>query len=625
MRIAPGETNKTLADAPAFSGDGSASRMQIFKGVGVASGIAIGPAYLYERTSHDIQQREIEEGAEETEVQRFRTAVERAERDLKKIISITREKLGDESAGIFEAQVLMLHDVALLEPVIECINHHRCNASFAVKHVMDEHRQRMQASSSEYLRERSNDLLDVQDRIITHLRREKLLSAIDTNAIVVAENLTAADIILFSRRGILGCALDFGGATSHVSIMARALGLPAVMSLHGMAEKIERGDLLILNGFTGEVIVNPDEDMLAFYRGQQVRYQQLLKEQKELVPLPAETLDHHPIILRGNLEVIEELALLDENGATGIGLFRTEMLFLMRGRLDYSEDEQLAVYKRIVEHVAPEVTTFRLLDLGGDKMLPVAHREHNPFLGWRGIRILLDRPEVLLPQLRALLRASAFGPLRILVPMVTNLNEVEQLYALLERVKTELRERGEAFDEHVPVGIMVEVPAVALMAERFAARVDFFSIGTNDLTQYALAVDRGNDLVADRYHELHPGVLALIKQTVEAARKHHIPVSLCGEMAAKPRATPILIGLGVHELSAAPTYLLEVKRVIRAIRLSEAEELAEQALAASDAEVIDEMLKEWLDVHGCGMSHFLNAHEPLVPNPTSETAANEVE
>ena len=197
-------------------------------------------------------------------MQRFRTAVERAERDLKKIISITREKLGDESAGIFEAQVLMLHDVALLEPVIDCIHNQHCNASFAVKHVMDEHRQRMQASSSEYLRERSNDLLDVQDRIITHLRREKLLSAIDTNAIVVAENLTAADIILFSRRGILGCALDFGGATSHVSIMARALGLPAVMSLHGMAEKIERGDLLILNGFTGEVIVNPDEDMLAF-------------------------------------------------------------------------------------------------------------------------------------------------------------------------------------------------------------------------------------------------------------------------------------------------------------------------------------------------------------------------
>ncbi len=608
MRYEPKQLDSSI-DIDSDSTESNGQRMQSFKGVGVASGIAIGPVYLYERTSHEVELRAIDPNLVTTEVQRFRLAVERAERDLKKIISITREKLGDESAGIFEAQVLMLHDVALLDPVIECINKERCNASYAVKAVMEAHRQRLQASSSEYLRERSNDLLDVQDRIISHLRREKLLSSIDTNAIVVAENLTAADIILFSRRGILGCALDFGGATSHVSIMARALGVPAVMSLHGMTKQVKRGDMLILDGFKGEVFINPDPTTLRGYQEKQSRYIDLLSAQKALAPMPSVTKDGHDVVLRGNLELIEELDLLEEHGATGIGLFRTEMLFLMRGRLDYTEDEQLEVYRRIVERVAPEITTFRLLDLGGDKMLPVAHREHNPFLGWRGIRILLDRPEVLLPQLRAIYRASAFGPLRILVPMVSNLREVTEFYSLLDLVKEELIERGEPFDPDIPIGIMVEVPAVALMAERFAARVDFFSIGTNDLTQYALAVDRGNDLVADRYHELHPGVLALIKRTVDAARQHNIPVSLCGEMASKPRATPILVGLGVHELSAAPTYLPEVKRVIRAMRLEEAEALAEKALCAADAEEITTMLDTWLDAHDCGLSHFLKFSE----------------
>lgn len=579
--------------------------MGVYEGVGVAPGIAIGPVYLYARKDHTIEQREIESDQVEQEVERFENAIAKAERDLRKISSITREKLGPESASIFEAQMLMLRDEALYPEVLERIRKHKYNAGFAVHEVMEKHRRLLQASNSEYLRERSNDLLDVQDRLITHLRRGKMLSSVDKNTIIVSENLTAADIILFSRRGILGCVLDYGGSTSHVAIMARALGVPAVMSMHGITQQVKHGDMMILDGLDGHVLVNPDAQTLENYKIRQERYRRLLQDQKHLVPLPAETLDHHTVKLHANLEFMEELDLLDEYGADGIGLFRTEILFLMRGHLTITEDEQFDLYKQIVQQVGPRVTTFRILDLGGDKMLPIAHREHNPFLGWRGIRVLLDRPEVMLPQLRALLRASAFGPLRLLLPMITNLQEIHRFKEILAGVQQSLEERGEAFAEDVPVGIMVEVPAVALTAEQYAAEVDFFSIGTNDLTQYTLAVDRGNDLVSNLYSEFHPGVLKLIHHTIDAAHRHGIPVSLCGEMGGNPRATPLLVGMGIDELSASPAYLPEVKRIIREIRLDDAKQVAAEALKSSSVEAVSALIDDWLECHACSYIHFL--------------------
>lgn len=606
---------------PRYSADATASPsdhpegdtghgMRAFDGLDVAPGIAIGPAYTYSRTAHDVEHRAIDQAQVEDEIDRFKWALSRSERDLKKIVNITREKLGEDSANIFEAQVMMLHDDALRETVVRRIREKHYNADFAVQEVMTEHRRRVQSSESEYLRERSNDLLDVQERIITHLRRGKLLSKVDSDSIIVAENLTAADIVLFSRRDILGVALDFGGATSHVSIMARALGVPAVTSLHGLSDEVRHGDIIILDGIEGQVILNPDEATLDTYRTRQERYRRLVQEHKQLVPLAAETIDHHQVRLRGNLEFVEELSLLEEYGADGIGLFRTEMLFLMRGRFQYSEDEQYTIYRQIVERVRPQPTTFRLLDLGGDKMLPVAHREHNPFLGWRGIRILLDREEVLMPQLRALLRASIHGPMRILVPMVTQLSEVHRFRERLEQAQRQLDEEDVPYADDIPVGIMVEVPAVALMADRFAGAVDFFSIGSNDLTQYTVATDRGNDLVSDRYQELNPGVLSLIQRTVEAGHAAGISVSVCGEMGGNPRNTPILVGLGVDEISASPTYLPEVKRVIRALQFSEAKALADEALRSPSCESIKVMLDQWLDEHGCGLLHALKSEEP---------------
>lgn len=596
--------SETTRETEPVSVDGRERRL---KGIGVAPGIAIGPAYMYTRVSFDVDETRIDEDEAEAEIERFEKAVSRSERDLHKIIDVALDKLGKESATIFEAQLLMLRDEALYPEVVRMIETQGMNAGHAVKGVMDKHRRVMEASDSEYLRERANDLEDIQQRIIRHLRRGKLLSAVDAETIIVAENLTAADIILFSRRGILACITDFGGPTSHVSIMARALGVPAVVGMHDATDHIEPGRRLIVDGIRGVVIVDPTDETLDEYRMRQERYSRLVKEDKQLVPLPSETLDGTKISLEANLEFRNELDLLEEYGAEGIGLFRTEMLLLMEGRLNVSEQEHFEIYREVVETTKPDSTSFRLLDLGGDKMLPMGHREHNPFLGWRGIRILLQKPEILRMQIRAILRASAFGPTRLLIPMVTNLSEVHAVRTHIQAVMKELREADEEFDPEVPVGIMVEVPSVALMADSFAPHVDFMSLGTNDLTQYALAVDRGNDKVAEIYDELHPSVLMLIRSTTEAARKHNIPVSLCGELAANIRAIPILIGLGVDGFSASPVYLPAIKRVIRAMKVEEGRELAERALSATDPGELRRFLDSWLEEHACGMVFLMDA------------------
>ena len=598
----------------------SPSGERVFRGIGVSPGIAIGPAHIFTRQSQSVDDYRISPDEVDQEIQRFEAAIVRSEKDLKKIAGVAREKLGRESADIFEAQLLMLRDEEVYPAVVECIKRDHCNAAFAVHGTLEDYRRRLAASQSDYFRERATDLADISDRIVRHLSRGKFFSKIDRDSIVFSESLSAADIVLFSRRGIRGCVTDFGGATSHVSIMARALGVPAVVSTHGTSESIQEGDQVILDGFRGQVVVSPEAETLKSYHLRQELYLGVVEEQKKLVDLPAETLDGERVNLMANLEFKTELPLVFEHGAEGVGLFRTEMLFLMEGRLSVTEDEQFMEYRRIVERLGDKVTTFRVLDLGGDKMLPVAHREHNPFLGWRGVRILLDKPELLKPQLRALVRASAYGPLRILVPMVTGIGEVRRFRQQLSAVMEELSEEGIAFDEDIPVGVMVEVPAVALMADQYAAEVDFLSLGTNDLTQYTLAVDRGNDLVASIYQELHPAVLRLIKSTIEAGRRHGIPVSLCGEMGANSSYVPILVGLGLREISASPVFVPEVKRLIRAITMADARELAEDALEAGDGQEVLALLERWLRTHPFDIIHSLGDELMALANNHSDSA-----
>ena len=577
----------------------------------MAPGVAIGPAYLFAAGAYQAEPEKLNAADAAAEIERFERAVARSERELKKIRLVAQQKLGGHSAGIFDAQALILRDSQFFDAVVERIRDGHSGAGWAVQTVLEEHSRRLGASPNAALRERAADFLDVQNRVLRNLQQGRAVSRIDENRVVVAENLTAADILLFSRRGVLGVVLDFGGPTSHVSIMARALGVPAVVSLHGLAERVEHDDVIVVDGFSGTVIVNPEPETLARAEAKADRFARLSEDRDEVAAAPSATRDGHAVSLQANVEFREEFPLLHEYGAEGVGLFRTEMLFLTQGRA-LDEEQQYAVYRDAVVAAAPHPVTFRLLDLGGDKVLPMSRREANPFLGWRGIRILLDKPDLLRPQLRAILRAAAHAdgaPPRLLLPMVSGLPEVRQFKRELRRVCYEMEGEGTAFCGDIPLGIMVEVPGVALLASTFARHVDFFSIGTNDLTQFTLAVDRGNDLVADLYRELHPAVLALVKRTVEAAEEAGLPVSICGEIAADPRVTPLLVGLGIQTLSASPAYLTLVKRVLRAFTLEEARDLARRALRQPDADAVRRLLEYFLACHNRDLATILGLDE----------------
>jgi phosphotransferase system enzyme I (PtsI) len=583
------------------------------EGIGVAPGVAVGPAYLFAAGAYQARPEDMSADDVEAELERFERAVARSERELKKIAVVAHQKLGDNSAGIFDAQKLVLRDSQFYDAVVERVREHGSGAGWAVQTVLEEHRRRLEASPNAALRERAADFLDVQNRVLRNLQQGRAVSRIDPNRVVVAENLTAADVLLFSRRGVLGVVLDFGGPTSHVSIMARALGVPAVVSLHGLAEHVQPDDVLVVDGFSGTVIVNPDAETLERAERKAARFDAIAADRDALRDSPSETSDGHRVGLQANVEFREEFPLLHEYGAEGVGLFRTEMLFLTQGRA-LDEDQQYEVYRDAVVAAAPHAVTFRLLDLGGDKVLPMSRRESNPFLGWRGLRILLDKPDLLRPQLRAVLRAAAAAPHdappKVLLPMVSGIEQVRAFRRTFQAVCADLEAEGLPHRAEVPLGIMVEVPSVALQADLFARNVDFFSIGTNDLTQFTLAVDRGNDLVAGLYRELHPAVLGLVAETVRAAKAVGVPVSVCGEVAADPRVTPLLVGLGVDTLSASPAYLTLVKRVVRAFTMDEAEDLARRALRQPDADAVRRLLEYFLACHNRDLAELLGLDEP---------------
>ena len=576
----------------------------VVQGIGVSPGVAIGPVYIYAAGAYQASEVELSPDEIEKELGRFDHAVARSERELGKVRTVALQKLGEDSARIFDAQRLILRDSQFYDATRERIERDRTGAGWAAAAVLNAHIERMQASGSPVLRDRAGDFADVKNRVLRNLQQGRAQSRIDRDHVVVAANLTAADVLLFSRHGVLGCVLDFGGPTSHVSIMARALRVPTVVGLHALAEQVRPGDRIVVDGYEGVVVINPKAATLERYRAKQRLSDRLEGERASVVAMDSVTTDGHAVSLQANLEFPEELPLLHEHGAEGVGLFRTEMMFLAQGRA-LDEEQQYAVYRETLRAAAPHPVTFRLLDLGGDKVLPMARRESNPFLGWRGIRILLDKPDLLRPQLRALLRAAAEGPARLLVPMVSSLDEVTLIRRAVQDVAAALAAEGIAHDPDLPLGVMVEVPAVALLADRFARAVDFFSVGTNDLTQFTLAVDRGNDLVAGRYRELHPAVLGLVATAVQAAERHEITVSVCGELAGDPRVTPLLVGLGVDALSASPASLPLVKRVLRAFSMDEARGLARRALRQPDAEAVARLLDHFLTCHNRDLSVLL--------------------
>jgi phosphotransferase system enzyme I (PtsI) len=496
--------------------------------------------------------------------------------------------MDEEYAKIFEAHLLVLEDPFFIVEVTRKIREELVNVEYALWEVLQGITKDFSSLSDDYIRERAIDIYDVGRRILQNLMKSKKVSSIDLqeDVIVVAHNLTPSDTAQMHKKRVIGFATDVGGRTSHTAILARALEIPAVVGLEDVTSLIRRGDTLIVDGNQGRVIINPDAATLRKYQEMKQEYESFVSELDELRDLPAVTKDGYRIELSSNIEIPEEIELIKKHGADGIGLYRTEFLYLDRDGFP-SEEEQMEAYSRVASAMKPLPVIIRTLDLGGDKFSGLtASPELNPFLGLRAIRFCLDRVDVFKQQLRAILRASVYGNLKIMFPMISGVEELRQAKRTLEEVKSELRDKGIPFNEEMEVGIMIEIPSAAISADILAKEVDFFSIGTNDLIQYALAVDRGNEKVAYLYDPLHPGVLRLIRQTIEAAHREGKWVGMCGEMAGDPLFSMILIGLGLDEFSVSGVAIPEIKEIIRSIDLVEARALAREALKLTSSEEI---------------------------------------
>ncbi len=557
----------------------------VLKGTPAAPGIALGMAYLYSKHIPHIELKTISEADVEAEKQRVRTANARAEKELQKILAFAEQKLGSQSAKIFEAQIMILNDSILMGSIEKRITKELKNAEYVVADEINKYKRMMLASPDEYMHERARDVEDIMNRIIRNIQDQKLFSKLEGASIIVSETLLATDTVIFSRNQILGYAADLGGVTSHAAILSRSLKIPAVLGLRTVTKNVRTGDFLAIDGYAGVIIVNPAPETIEHLQKKAERLRAFEEQLTAIAPLVADTPDHKHIELSANMEVPEEIDYARAQGAAGIGLYRTEGTLLAR-QSEPSEDEQYEEYKKVAEATFPHTVIFRTFDVGGDKLSPGDYHEENPFLGWRGIRVSLDKPEMFLTQLRALLRASGRKNVRIMFPMISSVNEVRRAKEYVKEAKNELKAKDIHFDSRIKVGVMIEVPSAALMAEEIAAEVDFLSIGSNDLIQYMLAVDRDNAAVAPLYQQFHPAVLRTIKWVIDAGHKKSVWVGMCGEMAGDPLATVLLVGMGIDELSVVPTVLPEIKKIIRTIKFKDAKRVAEKVLSLNtDVEI----------------------------------------
>ncbi|ERM91424.1 phosphoenolpyruvate-protein phosphotransferase [Caldanaerobacter subterraneus subsp. yonseiensis KB-1] len=567
----------------------------MLKGVAASPGIAIGKAFLYTKEKVTINVEKIEESKVEEEIAKFRKALEVTQEEIKKIKEKALEEFGKEKAEIFEAHLMLTSDPELIEGVENMIKTELVTADNAVNKVIEQNASVMESLNDEYLRERAVDLRDVGNRIIENLLGVKSvnLSDLEEEVVVIARDLTPSDTATMKKEMVLGFATDVGGRTSHTAIMARSLEIPAVVGLGNVTSQVKSGDLVIVDGLEGVVIVNPDEKTVEDYKSKKESYEKKVERLKQLKDLPAETPDGKKVMLAANIGTPKDIASALANGAEGVGLFRTEFLYMDRNSLP-SEEEQFEAYKEVVEKMGGRPVTIRTLDIGGDKELPYLDmpKEMNPFLGYRAIRLCLDRPDIFKTQLRAILRASAYGNVQIMYPMISSVEEVRKANSILEEVKAELDREGVKYDKEIKVGIMVEIPSAALTADILAKEVDFFSIGTNDLTQYTLAVDRMNEHVKEYYQPFHPAILRLVKMVIDAAHKEGKFAAMCGEMAGDPLAAVILLGLGLDEFSMSATSIPEIKNIIRNVEYEKAKEIAEKALNMSEAKEIQKMMEE---------------------------------
>lgn len=549
----------------------------VLKGIPASPGIAIGPVLLFEKHKPVIHEKNVEAGEIEGEVTRLQHAISRSSKELSKIHEFAKQKLGEHEAKIFEAQLMILQDFVLFDSIDKRIRSERKNVEFIIHDEIEKYHRVMVSSTDEYTRERALDVEDLRNRIIRNLQEQRLISRLEGSPVIVAQNLAAADALILSRNAVLGYLTEIGGVTSHMALLARALTIPAVVGLRNVSSMVHNGDTIIIDGYGGAVIIAPKEETIRRFEQKRDRYRSFEEKLHGLRDLPAETLDGRRVDLSVNVELTEELEFVKLQGADGVGLYRSETL-LLGGEVFPSEEEQYQQYRLLADTMYPKGVIIRTFDIGGDKMMAHMVRENNPFLGWRGIRVMLDRPELFLEQLRAILRASARKNVSIMFPMISSIKEVRKAKQLLEDAKGQLKTRAIPYDESIKVGVMVEVPAAAVITEDLAQEVSFLSIGTNDLIQYLLAVDRGNDIVSPLYQEFHPAVVRFLRRIIERGKSSKVWVGMCGEMAGDPMATILLLGLGLDEFSVVPHVLPEIKKIIRSVKYRDAKKIAKQVL-----------------------------------------------
>ncbi|MBT2695637.1 phosphoenolpyruvate--protein phosphotransferase [Bacillus sp. ISL-55] len=567
--------------------------MGFLQGIAASNGIAIAKAYKLVEPDFSFEKRTIEVPAEE--IARFQTALQTSKAELEKIRDHAGTALGADKAAIFDAHLLVLSDPELISPIEDKIKTENVNAEVALKETADMFISMFESMDNEYMKERAADIRDVTKRVLAHLLGIQIPnpSMIAEEVVIVAEDLTPSDTAQLNRQFVKGFTTNIGGRTSHSAIMARSMEIPAVVGTKAATEEINNGDIVVVDGLKGEVHFNPTPEVLDAYKQIQEDFEKQKAEWAKLVNEKSVTADGHHVELAANIGTPKDLKGVVENGGEGVGLYRTEFLYMDRDQLP-TEEEQYTAYKAVLEGMEGKPVVVRTLDIGGDKELPYLNlpKEMNPFLGFRAIRLCLEEVDIFRTQLRALLRASVHGNLKVMFPMIATLNEFREAKAMLEEEKAKLVEEGIQVAEHIELGIMVEIPSTAVLADQFAKEVDFFSIGTNDLIQYTMAADRMNQQVSYLYQPYNPSILRLVKMVIDAAHKEGKWAGMCGEMAGDETAIPILLGLGLDEFSMSASSILKARSLIRNLNKADMEKLASNVLNMSTTEEVVEAVNQ---------------------------------